>query len=77
MSTAKTRNTQHATRPMTCPVCGEPILPGQSHRNTVYKIVDSVPSSAQAHYPVCYLKKHPQARQPIPAQPSLFAATLN
>lgn len=70
--TAKT-----ATKPMTCPVCGEPIQPGQEHRNTIYGSVHGIPVSDQAHYPVCYLKKHPRPSIPIPAQPQLFAAALN
>jgi len=71
MSTAKT------AKPMTCPVCGEPITDAQGHKNTIYAMRDSVPVSAQAHYPSCYLKQHPRPSIPALAQPMLFAALMN
>jgi len=71
MKTAKTAN-----RPMICPVCGGPIQEGQDHKNTVYDVRDSIPLSAQAHYPACYLKQHPRPRLPVVTQPQLFATAL-
>ena len=59
-------------RPMTCPVCGDPITPGQQHKNTIYTARAGIPTSTQAHYPKCWAICHPQARH-IPAQPALFA----
>ncbi len=67
------------TKPTTriCPVCGEPVRPGDHTRNTIYKTVHGIPVGDQAHYPACFLKMHPQVRQPIPAQPQLFAVEMH
>jgi len=69
--------TAKTAKPMTCPVCGKPITPGQQHKNTIYASHGGIPLSDQAHYPACYLKMHPQVRQPIPPQPQLFATLTN
>jgi len=67
--------TAKTAKPMTCPVCGEAIQPGQSHRNTIYAQRDGIPISAQAHYPSCYRAMHP--RPQVATQPVLFATALN
>ncbi len=70
MTTAKT-----TTQP-TCPVCGES-LTGCRTKNAIYTHHGDIPVSAPVHHPVCFQQVHPRSRQPIPAQPTLFAAALH
>jgi len=64
--------TKPKSKPMLCPVCGDPITAGQRHKNTIYGNRAGISISDQAHYPQCWAACHPQ----VPSlQPSLFATT--